>query len=223
MASRKLRLVAASVVGAVCAVTGMPTALAAPATSPWINPGDIPLDSAFHWTAPAASAHQVTSPLFAFEQACGSTPEPWRTNIEGSGYSAQAAPFGKAGTDWQGQQLILKPPGTGDNSINGARSVFNVLQTEVTSCANAPNGAQAAITWQGDGPTNRLPIKGFSGLAAVVQHSPMGELHDYLLVAYCNNTGTVAELALWASQPSQPWSARSDVEVLTAINASLCG
>ena len=222
MVSRKLRWVAAAVIGAVCAVAGMPPASAAPGTSMWINPVDIPLNSAFHWTAPAASAHQATSPMFAFEQACGSTPEPWRKDIEGSGYSAQVAPFGNPGTDWQGQQLILKPPGTGDRSINGARSVFNVLANEVTTCADAPNGAHASKTWQGDGPSNTPPKAGFSGLAAVVVHSPIGELHEYLLVAYCNNSGTVAELALWASQPSQPWSARSDVDVVSAINSSLC-
>ncbi len=100
---------------------GLPLTTAAPgAGSMWINPHDIPGDSVYHWPNLAASAHQATSPMFAFEQACGSTPESWRANIGEGGSAAQIARFGDDydATTWHGQQIIFAAPGAGDESVN---------------------------------------------------------------------------------------------------------
>jgi hypothetical protein len=188
----------------------------------WMNPHDIPLDSVYHWVNPATSAHLVTSPLLAFEQVCGSAPLPWRTDIERFGFTARSAPFGGGGFDWQGLQLIIKPPGAGGDSVTAARGLFAVLDIELTKgCANEANGTRAVVTWSGDGSASRT-TGGYSGLAAVITGGAAGELHDYLLVAQCPNTAAVSELALWATHPSHPWSAPTDTQVLGAMNTALC-
>lgn len=215
-------LVAAAVTGGIAA----PMTTAAPgAGSMWINPHDIPGDSVYHWPNLAASAHQATSPMFAFEQACGSTPESWRANIGEGGSAAQVARFGDDydATTWHGQQIIFAAPGAGDDSVNSARNFSNSLYNEMAICSNTPNGGpRISITWQGEGGGN-TPLASARGMAAVFQHSPIGELHDYLVLSSCNNSGVVSELALWAGQPAQSWSAPSDEVVLGAINSALCG
>jgi hypothetical protein len=194
----------------------------APAGWMWISARDIPLDWIYRWPTLAASAHPVTSPLFAFEQACGSTPDPWRSDIEKLGYAAMSAPFGRGGTDWQGLQLIVRPPGTGDTSISAARGLFNLLYIELTqACATAVNGAHATVAFDGSGGAGTSSV-GYRGLAATVTGGPTSELHDYLVLAHCAHGAAVSELALWASRPTHPWPAPAGAQVLDAMHAALC-
>ncbi|MEZ0094406.1 hypothetical protein [Streptacidiphilus sp. EB129] len=185
--------------------TGLPASV-------WMAARSIPLDPDYHWTAPAGIAQGVSNPTFAFERLCHATRDPSNDLSDWHGPAAQAQ-FGtgnSSGGDWQGQQTVIRFPGTSSAAAQLSWSLYQGLQQELNACGSSASGAKVKLT-----------SSGTQDLAAVVTIPQPGggtiTLHQYLAL-----TGTtVAELAVSSQHPSHSWSAPSDTSVLAALQLGL--
>lgn len=177
----------------------------------------VPFAKQLQWPPLHRSAHPSTDPSFVLQRACGADSSGLTSDGDGS-LPAAVSTVG-TGPDWQAQQLIVLAPNT-----ERAQQIFNTLRDQASqSCTAAANGARSAVSWD-VGPWNRDPAVVHSAqTGAVVTGGPLGQLHDYLINTSCNDKQIVAELAVWASRPSRPWSLPDDPDTSSAIFDSMAG
>jgi hypothetical protein len=179
-----------------------------PATA-WIPGRAVPLDSVYHWPAPAGLAVQVTGigngPRFRFEEVCATPVDPQDPR---AGAVAARVTVAHPDGQWQLQAQILH--WRGDTARGGptATAVFGTAVAALRGCQRGAPLESPSVTT--DGPDR---------MAAVISGPVI--VHTYLLAH--PSSSTIAELTLWSSAPPQvPWPAMADEPVLNAMAAPLC-
>ena len=181
-----------------------------PATA-WIPARAVPLDSVYHWPAPAGLAVQITGigggARFRFEEVCASATAAVARDPRAGAVAARATVAHPDG-QWQLQAQILH--WRGDTARGGptAAAVFGTAVAALRGCQlGAPLESPSVTT---DGPDRMAAV--LSGPVIV---------HTYLVVH--PPSSTIAELTLWSAAPPQvPWPAMADEPVLNAMAAPLC-
>ena len=174
----------------------------------WISREAIPLNSTYHWPAPAASAVSMTSaatPRFRFEEVCATPvfPQDARNSAVASRMTVDQ-PQGQ----WQLRAEVVHWRGVTGRDGSAVTSVFDIAAGALRGCQLGAAAESPSVTV--DEP-NRL--------SAVVSGPTM--LHTYLVAQPENST--ISELTLWASDPVQlPWPIISDAQVLDAMSSSMC-
>jgi hypothetical protein len=186
-----------------------PTCDRIPATA-WIDPAAIPLAAKYAWPNLAGVGVFLQRPRFRFEEVCASPPtvnDP--RDFAVAAKASVANPPGQwqlqvqvvhwRGESWYGGQLA-------DEVMHSARSALRACQ------ATAPQASPSITT---DLPGQLASVISVAGATPTV-------LHQYLVSH--PQSGTVAELAMWASSPpAQEWPVILDAQVLDALVAPLCG
>ncbi|TVS83191.1 ATPase [Mycobacterium helveticum] len=179
-----------------------------PATA-WIPGRAVPVDSVYHWPAPAGLAVQVTGigngPRFRFEEVCATPVDPQDPR---AGAVAARVTVAHPDGQWQLQAQILH--WRGDTARGGptATAVFGTAVAALRGCQRGAPLESPSVTT--DGPDR---------MAAVISGPVI--VHTYLLAH--PSSSTIAELTLWSSAPPQvPWPAMADEPVLNAMAAPLC-
>lgn len=174
----------------------------------WISPEAIPLNSAYHWPAPAGSAVSMTgaaTPRFRFEEVCATPTFPQDTR---NAAVASRATVDQPQGQWQLRAEVVHWRGETGRAGPSATSVFDIAAAELRGCQLGAAAESPSVTV--DEP-NRL--------SAVVSGPTV--MHTYLVARPEN--GTISELTLWASDPVQlPWPIISDAQVLDAMASSMC-
>ncbi|MFY2859366.1 ATPase [Mycobacterium sp. THU-M104] len=178
-------------------------------TSAWILPRAVPLDSVYHWPAPAGLAVQVTGmgdgPRFQFEEVCATPAAPH--DLRAGAVAARATVVHPEG-QWQLQAQILHWRGDTARGGPNAAAVFGNAVAALRGCQRGAPGESPSVT------TDR-PDR----MAAVISGPVI--VHTYL-VAHPSSS-TIAELTLWSSAPPLvAWPAMADDPVLDALAAPLC-
>ena len=174
----------------------------------WISREAIPLNSTYHWPAPAASAVSMTNaatPRFRFEEVCATPafPQDARNSAVASRMTVDQPPG-----QWQLRAEVVHWRGVTGRDGSAVTSVFDIAAGAVRGCQLGAAAESPSVTV--DEP-NRL--------SAVVSGPTM--LHTYLVAQPENST--ISELTLWASDPVQlPWPIISDAQVLDAMSSSMC-
>jgi len=174
----------------------------------WISREAIPLNSTYHWPAPAASAVSMTSaatPRFRFEEVCATPafPQDARNSAVASRVTVDQPPG-----QWQLRAEVVHWRGETGRDTPTVTSVFDIAAGALRGCQLGAAAESPSVTV--DEP-NRL--------SAVVSGPTM--LHTYLVAQPENST--ISELTLWASDPVQlPWPIISDAQVLDAMSSSMC-
>ncbi|MEU6235604.1 hypothetical protein [Kitasatospora sp. NPDC047058] len=186
----------------------------------WIDPHAVPLDSTYHWPAPATTAKGVTgTPVFKLQELCHAKLNPDHESL-GAGRAAAQAVLGAGGADqWQAQQTLLYEgdPRPSSGVAQSAHLVFDDLREEVKGCAKTLPGATVKVTSPED-------ANYFAATVTVPQAGgTVVTLHEYL----SNPDGTVDELAVWTStktgaQPKVAWAGPADADVAKAMDSALC-
>ncbi|MFF0298461.1 hypothetical protein ACFYS8_19430 [Kitasatospora sp. NPDC004615] len=180
----------------------------------WINPQQVPLNAALHWTAPAAKSLGAKG-QFQIEQLCHSKRSAdWADTVPG----VDTASLGGAPDDWKADQSIVTF-GDANKSSAAVQSAFGLLgavKDEVKHCATTAPGAKAEIT-----------VDESEHLVATVT-VPQADggtvtVHEYLTTS----GGALVELTLHAQaakggHPKTAWSAPADSAVLSAIAKPVC-
>ena len=212
-----IRLVAALGVAVTvsCGLLDVPAqAHASPATCPpacdripdsaWIDPTVIPLFSTYSWPRLSGLAVTASRPRFRFEELCA-TP-PMRGDPRDYAVAAKAAVVNPPG-QWQLQVQVVHWRG---ETWRGGQNA----DATVASAAIAMRYCQAPLV--SPSLTTQSPGK----LAAVIS-GPGAVAHQYLVSH--PRSGTVVELAMWASSPPLVgWPAIGDEQILDALIAPLC-
>jgi len=179
-----------------------------PATA-WIPGRAVPLDSVYHWPAPAGLAVQVTGigngPRFRFEEVCATPVDPQDPR---AGAVAARVTVAHPDGQWQLQAQILH--WRGDTARGGptATAVFGTAVAALRGCQRGAPLESPSVTTDGS-----------DRMAAVISGPVI--VHTYLLAH--PSSSTIAELTLWSSAPPQvPWPAMADEPVLNAMAAPLC-
>ncbi|MCV7260948.1 ATPase [Mycobacterium shimoidei] len=173
----------------------------------WIQPRDIPLNSAYRWPSLARIAEPLTqmTPRFRFEELCATPVFPQDTRD--FAVTARASVVNPQG-QWQLQAQILHWRGDTARGGQNVMSVFTIAGAALRGCQLGSPDQSPSVTV--DGP-NRL---------AVVISGPV-IMHTYL-VAHPQSS-TISTLALWSSGPPRvPWPVLSDDQVLDAMTGPLC-
>jgi hypothetical protein len=174
----------------------------------WIAPAAIPLNSTYHWPAPAGVAVPMTGgapPEFRFEEVCAtpvSAQDPRSSAVSGRATVNQPA------GEWQLLAQVMHWRGDTSRGGQNATSVFDRAAAALRGCQLSTPTESPSVTV--DEP-NRL--------AAVIAGPLI--VHTYL-VAHPENS-TISELAIWAADPvGVPWPIISDAAVLEAMSAPMC-
>ncbi|MFZ1165175.1 ATPase [Mycobacterium sp.] len=214
----RLVMAAALTAGCLAATCVSGIAVADPETCPptcdqipdtaWISPSAMPLNSTYHWPAPAGSAVSMTgtvTPRFRFEEVCATPAFPQDTrNSAVSGRVTVDNPQGQ----WQLRAQVVHWRGDTARGGQNASSVVDIAAAALRGCQLGAAAESPSITV--DEP-NRL--------SAVISGPVL--MHTYLVARPENST--ISELTLWASDPVQlPWPIISDAQVLDAMAAPLC-
>jgi hypothetical protein len=174
----------------------------------WMPPSAIPMNSTYHWPAPAGLAAPMTgtaTPRFRFEEVCATPVFPQDTR--NSSVASRAVVVNSQG-QWQLQAQILHWRGDTTRGGQSASSVFDVAAAALRGCQLGAAAESPSLTV--DEP-NRL--------AAVISGPVI--MHTYLVAQPANSS--IGELTLWSSEPPQvPWPVISDTQVLDAMTSPLC-
>ncbi|MFJ5925129.1 hypothetical protein ACIQF6_21245 [Kitasatospora sp. NPDC092948] len=199
--------------------TGAPAGGGKASTVPsaaWINPQQVPLNTALHWTAPAQGAKSLGAKgQFKIEQLChGKRSDDWADVVT----DLDTASLGGAAGDWQADQSIVDL-GDAAKSSAVAQTAFGVLgavKDEVKGCAATAPGAKVEIV--GDDSEYLVAT-------VTVPQSDGGavQVHEYLTTS----GGALVELTLHAQvakggHPKTAWSAPADSAVLSALAKPVC-
>lgn len=177
--------------------------------SAWIDSAAIPLNSNYSWPRLSGLAVTATDPRFRFEELCA-TPRP-QADPRGYAVTARATVADPPG-EWQLQVQILHWRGDVWLSGQNASAVVDAASTALRSCQLTAPDVSPSLTTDQPG-----------RLAAVISATAPAPLvaHEYL--ASHPASGTVVELAMWASSPAAvAWPPTDDAEVLNALIAPLC-
>jgi hypothetical protein len=174
----------------------------------WISPEAIPMNSTYHWPAPAGSAVSMTggaTPRFRFEEVCATPAFPQDTR---NAAVASRATVDQPQGQWQLRAEVVHWRGETGRAGPNVTSLLDIAAAALRSCQLGVAAESPSITV---GEPNRL--------SAVVSGPTI--LHTYLVARPENST--ISELTLWATDPVQlPWPIISDAQVLDAMSSSLC-
>jgi hypothetical protein len=219
-----IRLVAALGVAAVTFSCGSPlvvppSAHASPDNCPpvcdripdsaWIDPGAIPLNSTYSWPKPSALSVTATDHRFRFEQLCA-TPPP-RGDARDYAVAARAVATNPPG-QWQLQAQIIHWRGESWRIGQLASDALSSAVGALRACQQTAPQVSPSLTVDDGG-----------RLAAVMSSTGSSPLvtHEYLVSHPAS--GTVVELAMWASSPPLVgWPAVTDEHLLDTLVAPLC-
>ncbi len=178
--------------------------------SVWINPGDIPMNGEYHWSA--ASPTTTGRAAFLSMRLCGSPSAdllPPASGIATQAASGTAASVVQAAGQW--------PEGT---PVASDRAL--AFQSGIRSQLNFCPGVGDVIS------VDLRPLASWYGFAATLlvgkeRDNPTSEVHIYNVVP--PESGTISELAVTVprtgSEPS-PWKPVDDATVLRALAQPLC-
>ena len=177
--------------------------------SAWIAPTSIPLYSTYWWPGLAGLAVTAPVPRFKFEDICASPP----VADDARSYAVAArAVVPKPDGHWQLQVQVMHWRGEPARGADTALVTFEAAVTALRNCQlSAPLNSPSITTRQLD------------RMAAVISGFGPGGLvtHEYLLAD--PRSGTMVELAMWATTPPLvEWPSVSDAQVLDAMAAPLC-
>ncbi|MFZ0835189.1 MAG: ATPase [Mycobacterium sp.] len=215
-----LAAVGVAAMAAAFSLFGQPIAHAEPTTCPpscdripataWVDPTAIPLAAKYHWPDLAGISVPQMRPRFYFEKVCAS---PWLPN-DPRAY-AVAAQASVANPPGQWQLLVQVLHWRGESWYGGqlADEVVRAASAALWSCQMTAPQASPSLTT--DEPGRLAAVLSVAGEAPAV-------VHQYL-VAH-PQSGSVVELAMWASSPpAEPWPVVLDSQLLDALAAPLCG
>ncbi|HZQ31867.1 MAG TPA: ATPase [Mycobacterium sp.] len=179
-----------------------------PATA-WVDPAAIPLAGKYNWPNLAHRAVPVQRPRFYFEDVCDIPPAP--ADPRSYVVAAKATVANPPG-QWQLQAQVLH--WRGDVWLGGqlADEAVHSAVTALRACQSIETEVSPSITTDQPG-----------RLAAVltVAGTPTTIVHQY--VVSHPQSGTIVELAMWASSPPlQNWRTVPDEQVFDALLAPLC-
>jgi hypothetical protein len=174
----------------------------------WISREAIPLNSTYHWPAPAGSAAAMTgtaTPRFRFEEVCATPVSP--QDARNAAVASRATVDNPQG-QWQMRAEIVHWRGDTGHGGQSATSVFDIAEAALRGCQLGAPSESPSVTV--DEP-NRL--------SAVISGPTTS--HTYLVARPENST--ISELTLWGTDPVQPpWPIISDGQVLDAMSSALC-
>jgi hypothetical protein len=217
--TKVLAAVSVAAMAAAFTLLGQPLGRADPDTCPpncdripasaWIDSAAIPLDARYAWPSPAALAVFLQRPRFRFEEMCASAP----TANDPRDFSVAAkANLANPPGQWQLQAQVLHWRGESWSGGQLADQVVRSAATALRACLLSAPSTSPSITTDEPG---RL-----ASVLSVASATPM-VLHSYLVSH--PQSGTVAELAMWASSPpAESWPVIPDAQVLDALVAPLC-
>jgi hypothetical protein len=177
--------------------------------SAWIDSASIPLNSTYSWPRLSALAVTVTDPRFRFEELCA-TPRP-QADSRGYAITARATVVNSPG-QWQLQAQIFHWRGEVWRAGQLAADAVATASAALRDCQLTAPDVSPSVTTDQPG-----------RLAAVISTTAPAPLvaHQYLVAHPAS--GTVVELAMWASSPAAvAWPPIGDADVLDALIAPLC-
>jgi hypothetical protein len=216
--TRVLTAVSVAAMTACFSLLGQPIADAEPTSCPpncnripataWIDPTAIPLTATYDWPDLAGTAIPQQRPRFYFEDLCAS-PAAY-TDPRSYAVAAKASVANPPG-QWQLQVQVLHWRG---ESWYGGELADEVVRTASAALRTCPMTApQASPSLTTDEPGRVAAVLSVAGAAPTV-------VHQYLVSH--PQSGSVVELAMWASPAAEPWPVIPDTQVLDALVAPLC-
>ncbi|MDT5016773.1 MAG: hypothetical protein QOD39_2933 [Mycobacterium sp.] len=173
----------------------------------WIAPTAIPLYPVYRWPGLAGIAVAAATPRFAFEDVCASPP--FAGDPRDYAVAARAV-VTNLDSHWQLRAQIVHWRGPTAEGGATASATLEIARVRLRGCKVTAPLASPSIT------TND-PLQ----VAAVIAVSGQRVMHQYLLAH--PTSGTVVELAMWSTLPSQVrWPAVPDVQIFDALAAPLC-
>ncbi|WP_414687875.1 ATPase [Mycobacterium sp.] len=175
----------------------------------WIDPSAIPLHTTYSWPTLSALAVTATKPRFQFEELCAKPPP----HADPREYAVAA------------KALVINPPGQWQLQVQVIHWRGDVWLGGQNADATIAAAAWGLRTCQLSAPavSPSVTIDQPGRLAAVISGSAATPVVAHQYLASHPASGTVVELAMWASSPPLVgWPTVNDQQVLDALITPLC-